>query len=65
MSRSFWMQALDTLHPSVRERYAAYFHRAEACERNLDSALALWRGVRLGAAWLLLRAARRLHPGTR
>jgi hypothetical protein len=62
MRRSFWMEALDSLHPSVRERYAPYFHRAEAWECGLDAALALWREVRRDASWLLFRAARHLHP---
>lgn len=65
MPRSFWMQALDSLHPSVRERYAPYFHRAETWERGIDAALALWRGFRLNASWLLFRAARHLHPDLR
>ena len=62
MRRSFWMTALDTLQPSVRERYAPYFHRAEAWDRAFDEALALWREVRRFASWLLFRAARSLHP---
>ena len=65
MSRSFWMQALDTLHPSVREHYAPYFHQAEIWERRLDAALVLWRRLRLGISLLLFRAACVLHPDVR
>lgn len=65
MRRSFWMQALASMHPSVRERYAPYFHRAEAWERGLDEALASWREVRRFASWLLFRAARLMHPDLR
>jgi hypothetical protein len=63
--RSFWMASLDALHPSVRERYAPYFHRAERWERTLDDALALWRELRRFASWLLFRAARIMHPDLR
>lgn len=65
MRRSFWMASLDALHPSVRERYAPYFERAEACERALDDALALWRELRRFVSWLLFRAARSVHPDLR
>lgn len=65
MRRSFWMDALDAMHPSVRERYAPYFHRAEQWERALDTAFALWRELRRTLSWLLFRAARHLHPDLR
>jgi hypothetical protein len=50
------------MHPSVRERYAPYFRRAEEWERTFDAALALWRELRRTLSWLLFRAARHLHP---
>jgi hypothetical protein len=62
MQRSFWKDALGTMHPSVRERYAPYFRRAEEWERTFDAALALWRELRRTLSWLLFRAARHLHP---
>jgi hypothetical protein len=65
MRRTFWMEALDSMHSSVRARYAPYFHRAESWERGFDAALALWRECRRIASWLLFRAARHLHPDLR
>jgi hypothetical protein len=65
MSRSFWMQTLDSLPPSVRERYAPHFHQAEIWEQRLDAALVLWRRLRLGTSLALFRAACVLHPDVR
>jgi hypothetical protein len=65
MRRSFWMELHDALYPSVRDRYAPYFHRAEDWERRLDVALALRRELQRGVSLLLFRAACVLHPDLR
>ena len=49
----FWQNSLDSMHPSLRIRYIAWFGMAETMDQSFDAALGLWRGANDGAmqAW--------------
>lgn len=46
MKTRFWRGAADSLPPSVRERYAAYFEAAERWDLALDALIAAVKNLR-------------------
>jgi hypothetical protein len=61
MTESFWKDALASLPPAVRRRYAAHFEMAERLEWSLDRALDAWASVKRALARICCAGAYAMH----
>lgn len=57
MTHSFWKDALASLPPAIRHRYAADFEMAERLDRSLDLALDAWSSSKRALARLCCACA--------
>ena len=61
MTETFWKDALASLPPTVRRRYAADFEMAERLDRSLDLALDAWSSVKRALAKVCCAGAYAMH----
>ena len=61
MTETFWKDALASLPPAARRRYAADFAMAERLDRSLDLALEAWSSVKRALAKICCACAYAMH----
>ena len=65
MTTLFWKDALASLPPNVRRRYAASFEAAERLEALLDLGIEAWGSVKHALAKICQAAARAMRGTAR